>query len=63
MEDRIAVARRRYNDTLQDYNSSIGLFPNNSFAPGAGFQHNEAYFQAPEPARQAPKVAFPWPEQ
>jgi LemA protein len=62
-ENRIAVERRRYNDSLQDYNTYIGLFPNNIFAQWAGFKRNEAYFQAPEAARQAPKVAFPGPKQ
>ena len=60
-ENRIAVARRRYNQTLQDYNTYIGLFPNNIFAPWAGFYRNDAYFQAGEAAREAPKVQFPGP--
>ncbi|HJY86144.1 MAG TPA: LemA family protein [Candidatus Acidoferrales bacterium] len=60
-ENRIAVERRRYNQVLQDYNTYIGLFPNNFFAGWAGFQHNEAYFEAPSEARQAPKVEFPGP--
>ncbi len=61
-ENRIAVERRRYNQFLQDYNSYIGLFPNNVFARWAGFSRNEAYFQAPEAARQAPRVQFPGPK-
>src|SRR5664280_813614 len=36
-ENRIAVERKRYNDTLQDYNTYIGLFPNNIVASMAGF--------------------------
>ncbi len=58
-ENRIAVERRRYNEALQDYNTYIGLFPNNLFARWAGFLRNEHYFQAPESARPAPKVEFP----
>lgn len=58
-ENRIAVARKRYNDSLQSYNTYIGLFPNNIIAPRAGFQRNDAYFQAAAPAREVPKVAFP----
>ncbi|HEV2206950.1 MAG TPA: LemA family protein [Candidatus Acidoferrales bacterium] len=58
-ENRIAVARKRYNDSLQSYNTYIGQFPNSIIAPHAGFQRNDAYFQAAEPARQVPKVAFP----
>ncbi|HUY12836.1 MAG TPA: LemA family protein [Terriglobia bacterium] len=61
-ENRIAVERRRYNLTLQDYNTFIGLFPNNIFAGWAGFQRNDAYFKASESARQVPKVQFSGPK-
>jgi LemA protein len=61
-ENRIAVERRRYNDALRDYNTFIGLFPNNIFARWAGFQRNDAYFEAPAAARQVPKVEFPAPK-
>lgn len=57
-ENRIAVERKRYNDTLQDYNTFIGLFPNSIWANMAGFHRNEAYFAASEGSRQAPKVDF-----
>ena len=57
-ENRIAVERKRYNDTLQDYNTYVQQFPNNIFARWAGFQKNEAYFAAAEGARQVPKVDF-----
>jgi len=60
-ENRIAVERKRYNDALQDYNTYVGLFPNNIFARWAGFQRNNAYFAAPESSREAPKVQFPAP--
>lgn len=60
-ENRIAVERKRYNDTLQDYNTFIGLFPNSVFARWAGFQRNNAYFTASEASREAPKVQFPAP--
>jgi len=60
-ENRIAVERKRYNDAVQDYNTYIGLFPNNIFAGWGGFQRNNAYFAAPEAAREAPKVQFPTP--
>src|SRR6202161_3182929 len=60
-ENRIAVERKRYNDTLQDYDTYIGLFPNNIFAGWAGFQRNNAYFTASESSREAPKVEFPQP--
>ena len=60
-ENRIAVERKRYNDSIQDYNTYIGLFPNNIFAGWAGFQRNNAYFTASESSREAPKVQFPAP--
>src|ERR1700694_2769162 len=60
-ENRIAVERKRYNDALQDYNTYVGLFPNNIFARWAGFQRNNDYFTASESSRQAPKVQFPAP--
>jgi LemA protein len=57
-ENRIAVERKRYNDTLQAYNTYIGLFPNNIVASMSGFARNDAYFKADEGSRQAPKVNF-----
>jgi LemA protein len=60
-ENRIAVARKRYNDSLQAYNTYIGQFPNNIYAGWAGFQRNDAYFQASEASRAVPKVSFPAP--
>jgi LemA protein len=60
-ENRIAVERKRYNDAVQDYNTYIGLFPNNIFAGWAGYQRNNAYFAASERSREAPKVQFPAP--
>jgi LemA protein len=60
-ENRIAVERKRYNDSIQDYNTYIGLFPQNIVAGMAGFKRNDAYFAAPEAAHEAPKVQFPAP--
>ena len=57
-ENRIAIERRRYNETLQDYNTYIGLFPNNIVASMSGFTRNDAYFKTEEGARQVPKVNF-----
>jgi LemA protein len=57
-ENRIAVERRRYNETLQDYNTYLSLFPNNLVASISGFARNDAYFKADEGARQVPKVSF-----
>jgi LemA protein len=61
-ENRIAVERRRYNETLQDYNTYISLFPNSLVASLSGFARNDAYFKADEGARQVPKVNFENPK-
>jgi LemA protein len=60
-ENRIAVERKRYNDTLQDYNTYVQRFPNNLFAARSGFKPNNAYFAATEGSRQVPKVDFSIP--
>jgi len=60
-ENRISVERKRYDDAVQAYNTFIGLFPNYIFARWAGFQRNDAYFAAPQAAREVPKVQFPPP--
>jgi len=60
-ENRIAVERRRYNETVQDYNTFIALFPNSLVASMSGFTRNEAYFKTEEGARQVPKVSFGTP--
>jgi LemA protein len=57
-ENRIAVERRKYNETVQRYNTNIELFPNNIAASLFGFQRNDAYFQTEGAAREAPKVTF-----
>jgi LemA protein len=58
-ENRIAVERKRYNDTLQDYNTYIQTFPNSLIAGMSGFTRNDAYFQAQAGSREAPRVQFP----
>jgi LemA protein len=58
-ENRIAVERKRYNDSIQAYNTYIRQFPNSMFAGWAGFQPNNAYFQASATSREVPKVEFP----
>jgi len=58
-ENRISVERRRYDNAIQDYNAYIGQFPNNVFARWAGFQRNDAYFEATPAAQKVPKVEFP----
>src|ERR1700720_2512831 len=60
-ENRIAVERKRYNDTLRDYNTYVQQFPNSFFAGIAGFKPNEAYFEASPGSRDVPKVNFSSP--
>jgi len=57
-ENRIAVERRKYNETVQRYNTTIQLFPNNLAAALFGFQANSAYFKTEPASRLTPKVAF-----
>jgi LemA protein len=57
-ENRIAQERRNYNNSVQDYNTYIQLFPNSILASLSGFARNDAYFKADEGARTAPKVNF-----
>ena len=57
-ENRIAVERRKYNETVQRYNTDIELFPNNIAASMFGFQRNDAYFKTEPGARNVPKVSF-----
>jgi LemA protein len=57
-ENRIAVARMRYNRNIQDYNTFIGQFPNSIWAGMAGFQRDNDYFEASPGARNAPQVRF-----
>lgn len=57
-ENRLAVSRKRYNDSIQDYNTFIGQFPNSLFAGIAGFQRNNDYYQISESEKAVPKVNF-----
>ncbi|MGA2207636.1 MAG: LemA family protein, partial [Terracidiphilus sp.] len=57
-ENRIGVARKRYNDALQDYNTFVLQFPNNIWAGIAGFHQNNAYFTASSSAQSVPNVQF-----
>jgi LemA protein len=54
-ENRIAVSRRDYNVTANDYNASIRRFPTNIFAGMFGFER-VVYYEADEAARNTPNV-------
>ena len=57
-ENRISVARKRYNDSLQDYNTFVQQFPNSIWAGMAGYKTNDAYFTASPAAKAVPSVKF-----
>lgn len=56
-ENRITVARGRYNDAAKQYNSKIRSFPTNLIANMSGFE-KKSYFSASAEAQSAPKVEF-----
>ena len=56
-ENRIAVERMRYNDTVKAYNEAIKTFPANMLAGMYGFAE-AAFFKVDEVAKAAPKVKF-----
>jgi LemA protein len=57
-ENRIAIARQRYNEALQVYNVDVQQFPKNIAASMFGYQRDNAYFGADAAAKQAPAVKF-----
>jgi len=56
-ENRIAVERRKFNESVKSYNAFIRLFPKNIFANIFGFEKKD-YFKAVEGAQKAPEVKF-----
>ncbi|HKI78135.1 MAG TPA: LemA family protein [Ignavibacteriaceae bacterium] len=56
-ENRISVERRRFNETVQKYNTTIKLFPNSIFANIFGFGEKQ-YFKATTGSEVPPKVEF-----
>ena len=54
-ENGIANARRQFNETVQDYNTFIRMFPTNLIAKLFGF-HQKPYFEASQGAEKAPDV-------
>ncbi len=57
-ENRLAVARKRYNDAVGDYNIAVRSFPTVMTARMFGFAPNKDYFKAPEAAKTPPQVHF-----
>ncbi len=56
-ENRIAVERRRFNESVQNYNQTVRRFPANMIAGMFGFSKKE-YFKADVGSEKAPKVKF-----
>jgi LemA protein len=56
-ENRIATERMRYNQAIQDYNTTRRKFPSNVTAKMFGFKEYP-YFEAPPAAQAPPKVDF-----
>jgi LemA protein len=56
-ENRIATERKRYNDSVREYNTYVKRFPQFLTARMLGFTP-EAYFEAPKEAQKAPEVKF-----
>jgi len=56
-ENRIAVERRKFNETVQSYNTSIKRFPNSIFASLFNFKDKQ-YFKATTGSETPPKVQF-----
>lgn len=56
-ENRISVERKRFNESVQIYNTSLRRFPTNIFAGLFGFSAN-GYFEAEAGANTAPVVEF-----
>lgn len=56
-EDKIAVARQIYNDTVLSHNNRVQTVPSNLVASLTGFEIRP-YFDAPDSAAEPPRVAF-----
>jgi LemA protein len=56
-ENRIAVSRQVYNDTVLTYNNATQTVPSNVIAGIFHFQPKE-FFEIEEPVREAPQVRF-----
>ena len=56
-ENRIAVARKDYNNAVKTFNTSIIKFPSNIFANMFGFR-KATYFEAEESSSEVPSVNF-----
>ena len=56
-ENRIAVERRRFNESVREYNTRLRIFPASMVASFRGFKE-KAFFEAAAGSEAAPKVKF-----
>ena len=56
-ENRISVARKRFNEAVQGYNGKVRRFPGVFWASMFGFDQRE-YFESVEESKAAPSVTF-----
>ena len=56
-ENRIAVERRRFNETVQVFNTKVRSFPTNLIAGMFGFE-KAVFFEVSKEKQEAPKVTF-----
>lgn len=56
-ENRIAVARKRYNEAVEQFNRRIRMFPGSIIANMMGME-KQPYFEIEESARDVPEVDF-----
>jgi len=57
IENRLAVARMRYNEVVKGFNVMVKVFPTNLYAGALGFKE-EPYYPVPEEAKTTPKLDF-----
>jgi LemA protein len=57
-ENRIAVARNRYNEAVQQYNTDVRGIPGSWWARIGGFPPQKEYFKSDAAAKAVPKVSF-----
>jgi LemA protein len=57
-ENRLAVARQRFNEAVQSYNTTAKSIPTVFFVRMFGFDSEKVFFKAAEGAKEAPKVKF-----
>ena len=57
-ENRIAVSRRDYNESIRRYNTDLELFPRNIAASIFGFKKDDNYIKTTEEEKKVPQVKF-----